>query len=177
MVRIGASFIFLAGLVGCIQDASNYPPLATADNFDLTRYLGKWYEIAKYPVFFEIGCSGVTAEYTLREDGTVRVLNICRNEEGVEKSRIVGTAVPTDPDDPAKLGVSFAVVPIQAPYWVLEVGANYEFAVVGAPNRRTLWILSRTPSLDASVYEAILARLPEYGYDPDRLELTFQPSE
>ncbi len=162
---------------GCALDYSAFfPPLPVAAGFDVTRYVGLWYEIAKYPVPFEAGCYGVTAEYTLRDDGTVGVLNICRDAEFREVSRIEGFARITDASEPAKLSVFFPFSPIGAPYWVLDIGPNYEYAVVGDPSRFTLWILSRTPTLDEGVYAEILARLPGWGYDPSRLEPMPQPT-
>lgn len=175
--RIAPVVILAAVFTGCVLDYSIFfPPLDVAQGFDVSRYLGKWYEIAKYPVPFEAGCFGVTAEYGLRDDGTVSVLNICRDASFNEQSRIEGHAVIPNPAEPAKLGVFFPFSPVGAPYWVLEVGADYEYAVVGDPSRNTLWILSRTPQLDEAVYNDILSRLPERGYDPGRLELMPQPT-
>lgn len=166
---LGSAVVFSVG--GCPLDYSGlFPPLATAQNFDVSRYTGVWYEIAKYPVVFENGCEGVTAEYTLRDDGSVRVFNTCRNPDGSVKSTIDGTAQVLNADEPAKLSVSFSVAPFGAPYWVLEVGENYEYAVVGEPSRNTFWILSRTPTLDDATLQSVIAKMPEWGYDAGRLE-------
>ncbi len=144
-------------------------PLETAASVDVARYMGRWYEIAKYPVAFEAGCYGVTADYSLREDGTVRVLNTCREEDGTIRNQIEGFAEVSDKTSNSKLTVYF-FYPFGAPYWILEVGENYEYAVVGDPSRSFLWILSRTPTLDEETYNGILSRLPTLGYDPNRLE-------
>jgi len=168
-LSVGASM--LLG-VGC---ASFYPPLPVADNVDLARYAGTWYEIARYPNFFEQGCVGVTAEYTLRDDGRVDVVNTCRKStlDG-EVETIEGVARVADPETNAKLRVSF-FPPFEGDYWIIELDQEYAYAVVGEPSRNTLWILSRQPVLDDDVYQGILDRLPELNYDPERLQLTPQP--
>lgn len=163
-------------LGGCSLDfAGFYPPLPTVSELDLARYAGKWYEIARYPNWFERGCEGVTAEYTPRDDGSVGVLNICRSADGAETSRIEGRATRPDAAEPGRLSVFFATSPFGAPYWVLALGDDYEYAVVGEPSRSTFWILSRTPRMDPAVYAALVAQMPDWGYDADRLELVAQP--
>lgn len=179
MIRT-ASCVFLGALLalagGCAPNLEAFfPPLATVSEVELTRYAGTWYEIARYPNWFERGCNGVTAEYTLRDDGSVGVLNICRTPQGAERSRIEGRATVENPQEPGKLTVFFATAPFGAPYWILALGADYEYAVVGDPSRSFLWILSRTPTMDPAIYESLLDRLPEWGYDPARLETVPQP--
>ncbi len=166
---------FVTALPGCgpfLEGGTD--PLITVDQVDVQRYMGTWYEIAKYPNNFQRDCSAVTAEYTLRDDGTVRVFNTCRDSDGVTvKSAIEGFAEVADPSTNAKLTVYF-FYPFGAPYWIIDLDENYQYAVVGDPSRTFLWILSRTPTLDAETYDRILQRLPEKGYDPQRLELTPQ---
>lgn len=154
--------------IACIGANPNLPALDTAKNIDMSQYTGLWYEIAKYPVSFEQGCVNVTADYTLRDDGTIRVLNTC-GQEGGEPRTIEGFAT-IDSDEPTKLTVYF-FWPFGAPYWILEVGDDYQYAVVGDPSRTYFWILSRTPELDDATYQSILAQMPDWGYDPERLEL------
>jgi len=159
---------------GCpTVDEALFPPLETVSEVDINRYAGKWYEIAKYPVVFEDGCVDITAEYTLLEDGTVRVANTCGSTEGSSRE-IVGTAVVTDSSTNAKLSVSFFGPLFGAPYWIIELDDDYKYAVVGDPSREFLWILSRTPSIDDATLSGILGRLPDYGYDPDGLIWTTQ---
>lgn len=166
--------LLLAGMAfvaGCGGYEVLFPPLETAKNVDVSRYLGLWYEIAKYPVPFEEGCVGVTAEYSLNDDGSIRVFNKCLpGSFDAEPTTIVGTATAADPDNSAKLNVSF-FGPFGAPYWIIDLDPDYQWAVVGEPSRSTLWILSRTPTLDEAIYQDILSRLPEKGYDPSKLEL------
>jgi apolipoprotein D and lipocalin family protein len=159
---------------GCpTQDETLFPPLETVSYVDIDRYAGKWYEIAKYPVVFENGCVDVTAEYTVLEDGTVRVVNTCGSTDGSSRE-IIGSATVTDPSTNAKLSVSFFGPLFGAPYWIIELDEEYRYAVVGDPSREFLWILSRAPSLDDATLSGILGRLPDYGYDPDRLTWTIQ---
>ena len=162
--------------VGCGFEAL-FPPLPVVENVDLARYAGTWYEIARYPNGFEEGCTGVTAEYTVREDGTVRVVNTCR-ESTLDGPvwQIEGFAESADATTNAKLTVYF-FFPFGAPYWIIELDEDYQYAVVGEPSRSFLWILSRTPTLDAATYQSILDGLPAQGYDPGRLELTPQATD
>ena len=162
----------LFAATGC---ASFNPPLEVVDSVDLERYSGKWYEIARYPVWFENGCVAATAEYTPRDDGKITVVNTCR-EETVDGpvERIEGVARVADSETNAKLRVSF-FWPFEGDYWIIDLDDEYGYAVVGSPDRNTLWILSRTPTLDDDTYQGILGRLPEKGFDPERLTLTPQP--
>ncbi len=180
-MRRKSTVLFAGGLAvllgGCSFNLEAlFPPLPTVAEVDLTRYAGKWYEIARYPNWFERGCSGVTAEYTLRDDGSVTVLNICRTPDGAERSRIQGRATVDNPQEPGKLTVFFSTAPFGAPYWILDLGVDYEYAVVGDPSRSFFWILSRTPTLDTGVYQSVLDQMPEWGYDPARLEIVPQPA-
>lgn len=169
VMRIPILFwISAASLAGCIGADPNLPALNVVQDIELTRYTGLWYEIAKYPVSFEDGCVNVTAEYSIRDDGAISVLNTCGNPEG--GSRTIEGFATSDSGEPAKLTVYF-FFPFGAPYWVLEVGEDYEYAVVGDPSRSYFWILSRTPQLDDTIYQSILAQMPDWGYDPERLEL------
>lgn len=156
------------------QAAGNLPPLRTVERVDVSRYAGVWYEIAKYPNSFERGCHGVTAEYTLRDNGTIGVRNLCRSADGKSVTRSIdGYATIADKTSNAKLTVYFSW-PFGAPYWIIDLDEEYTYAVVGEPSRRFLWILSRTPVMEPAVYDGILARLVEQGYDPSRLELMTQ---
>lgn len=142
-------------------------PIASKAVFDPTRYLGTWYEVARYPVLFERGCVGVTATYGMREDGDISVLNICRNPDGTVKSRIEGKA---EIVGPARLKVSFPSVPFGASdYWVLWVDEGYRTAVVGAPNGKSGWILNRDPQIPQDRLNAAREVLDFNGYDLSKL--------
>jgi apolipoprotein D and lipocalin family protein len=145
-----------------------HPPVVVP-SVDLTRYVGKWYEIARYPTPFQAGCASSTADYTANPDGTIGVFNTCLAADGSLVSTIQGTARVVDATTNAKLKVTFPNVPIPGDYWIIDLGQDYEFAVVGDPTRLTLFILSRTPTLDQATLDAILSRLPDQGYDPARL--------
>lgn len=157
------------------SEATDRRPLETVDSVDLDRYLGLWYEIASYPAFFQKGCTATTAEYSLRDDGLIRVVNRCRkgSPDGKEKS-VTGKAKIVDPDTNARLEVSF-FWPFWGDYWIIGLDPDYRWAVVGEPKRKYLWILSRTPEMDDETFDDIASRLPSKGYDPQRLERTQQP--
>ncbi|MBN2309280.1 MAG: lipocalin family protein [Candidatus Hydrogenedentes bacterium] len=161
-------------LAGC----ATHPPVQTARHVDLERYAGRWYEIARFPVFFERGLVGVTAQYALESDGRVRVTN--QGFKGAfdgEIASITGYAKVVDPATNAKLRVRFDPFPVRffpAPYWVVEVGDDYEYAVVTNPKRKVLWILGRAPTMDEDTYQAIVARLDAQGFATERLERTLQ---
>jgi len=150
--------------------------LKTVDKVDLDRYVGLWYEIASYPSWFQRGCTGTTAEYKWRDDGLIEVVNSCRKGSLDGKlKRATGRAKVVDTDSNAKLKVSF-FGPFWGDYWILELDPDYQWAVVGVPSRKYLWILSRTPRLDAATYQQILESLPRRGFDLSRLRETEQPS-
>jgi apolipoprotein D and lipocalin family protein len=144
-------------------------PLRTVDHVDLERYLGKWYEIASYPQSFQEGCSETTAEYSLAKGGTIIVENRCRRRGKIDVAK--GRARVVDKTSNAKLEVSF-FRPVWGDYWIIDLGSDYEYAVVGHPSRDYLWILSRTPTVDPAAYSGILKRLVAQEYDPARLRST-----
>jgi apolipoprotein D and lipocalin family protein len=169
-------FSFLAGFALVTPSRAAEQPLETVAVVDLDRYLGRWYEIASYPAWFQKGCTATTADYSRREDGLVKVINSCRKGDLKGKlKQSVGRAKVVDTTTGAKLKVSF-FGPFWGDYWIIDLDPDYRWAVVGVPNRRYLWILSRTPQMDDSVYRDILARLPAMGYDPARLNRTPQPA-
>jgi apolipoprotein D and lipocalin family protein len=152
------------------------PPPDVVPQVDLNRYMGTWYEVARFPHRFEEGCVAVKATYALREDGTVDVLNECRKEslDGPLKAA-KGRARIVDEKTNAKLKVRF-FWPFHGDYWIIDLGDLYEYAVVGHPRRKYLWILSRTPFMDDAIYDGIVRRLQnEKGYDTSKLIKTVQP--
>jgi apolipoprotein D and lipocalin family protein len=166
MLVSGLALLFACSANG--RHLANDPPTVVR-HVDLDRYLGKWYEIARYPNRFQKQCVASTAVYSIREDGRIRVLNACRKGslEGPLK-RAEGKAWVVDETTQAKLKVQF-FWPFRGDYWIIDLGENYEYAVVGHPKRKYLWILSRTPQMETEVYEEILERIVRNGYDPDRL--------
>ena len=154
----------VGGLLEVYRDRS--VPIGSALNFDADRYSGRWHEVARYPVPFETGCVGVTADYAALPDGGLSVTNTCRNPDGSIRSVIEGRA---DVVGPGRLKVSFDTIPFPADYWVLWIDEGYRTAVVGAPNGRSGWILNRDPEIPADRLAAAREVLAFNGYDLDRL--------
>lgn len=150
--------------------------LAVVPHVDLNRYAGRWYEIARLPNRFEKKCAGsVTATYSLRADGNVEVVNRCRKSSG-EFTTATGKAKVVDKTTNAKLKVTF-FWPFYGDYWILELGDNYEYAVVGSPNRKYLWILSRNRQMDESLYNALIERIAARGFKTEQIIKTSQPED
>jgi apolipoprotein D and lipocalin family protein len=148
-------------------------PLKTVEKVDLARYVGQWYEIARYPNRFERDCaSDVIATYATRPDGKIQVVNTCRKGDGALKTAR-GNARIVDTRSNAKLKVTF-FWPFYGDYWVIALDSDYRYAVVGEPGRKYLWILSRTAELDDATYREILNQIAATGYDPERLVKTSQ---
>jgi apolipoprotein D and lipocalin family protein len=172
-----AMFSFLVGFAMVAPGRAAERPLQTVASVDLERYLGRWYEVASYPAWFQKGCTATTADYSLREDGLIKVVNSCRKGSLDGKAKqSTGRAKVVDTATNAKLEVSF-FWPFWGDYWIIDLDPDYRWAVVGVPSRKFLWILSRTPQMDDSVYNDILSRLPAMGYDPARLNRTPQPAD
>jgi len=147
-------------------------PIASKALFEPEKYLGTWYEIARYPVPFEAGCAGVTAEYGALPDGRISVLNTCRNLDGSVRSTIAGSA---EVVGPGRLKVQFPSVPFgAADYWVLWTDETYRTAVVGAPNGRSGWILNREPTIPEDRLKAAREVFDFNGYDLSRLVMVPQ---
>lgn len=165
----------LAGCEKTTTERLQLPPLETVPKVDLERYVGTWYEIASYPQRYQEGCTGTTATYALRDDGDIDVLNKCRKGSlDGDEDTAEGKARVVDSSTNAKLEVSF-FGPFWGDYWIIDLGADYEYAVVGHPSRDYLWILSRTPTIDEATYEGILSRAKAKGYTLDPLQKTEQP--
>ena len=149
---------------------------------DVPRYLGTWYEIAKFPNRFQKKCvSNTIAIYTAKPDGNLRVLNSCKTASG-ETSEAEGLARQIGAKDSPKLEVRFApewlsFLPlVWGDYWVIDLDPQYQLAAVSDPSREYLWVLSRTPQLDPKVYADLLQRLQQQHFDIQKLELTSQKS-
>jgi len=148
---------------------------------DVPRYLGTWYEIAKFPNWFQKKCVGNTrAVYSLRPDGMLKVMNSCKTADG-NTSEAEGTARQIGPKDSPKLEVRFApawlsfLPMVWGDYWVIDLDSQYQVAAVSDPRREYLWILSRAPQLDKKAYDELLQRLQAQQFDVRKLELTSQP--
>ena len=150
-------------------------PLEAVEHVDLERYLGTWYEIATIPQRFQRGCVAVTAEYSLLPNGDILVVNTCREGTLDGKIRSVrGRAGVVDKKTNAKLKVTF-FWPFWGAYWVIGLDPDYQWAIVGHPNRKYLWILSRSPQMDESLYGELLDFVAACGYDLSKIKRTLQP--
>ena len=169
-MKITVIFALLAIAAVCLSSRAaradtSLQPLQTVQQVDLKRYLGQWYEIARYPSRFQKNCLESSANYALRNDGDIEVLNRCKDSGDGKQRQSKGHAWVVDSTSNAKLKVSF-FWPFRGDYWIIELGREYEYAVIGTPNRKYFWILSRTRSMDDTLYAAILQRAKQQGFDP-----------
>ena len=166
------SYILISALtfIGC----SSNQPLETVDSVDLQRYQGTWYEIASFPQRFQKGCHCTSATYTATQEDFVVVENRCRKDSiNGEESYIKGKAYIVENTNNAKLEVEF-FWPFKGDYWIIDLDKDYQYAVVGHPNREYLWILSRTPQMSDSLYNEITKRIAAKGFDLSILQKTVQ---
>lgn len=146
----------------------------SVDDLDLARYAGTWHEMAHLPMFFQRKCvDEITATYTAQEDGRIEVRNACRTADGT-RNESVGEAKPVD-GEPGQLKVRFApawlswVPGVWADYWVIDLDPAYQWAVVGGPSRKYLWILSRTPTMERALYDRLVSDAAGRGYPVSKL--------
>lgn len=163
--------VSLFTLFGC--GSSNYAPLDTVDRVDVQRYLGKWYEIAKFPNSFQKNIYGATAEYSLIDSSTIRVINSgYKDSLNGEVEQAKGKAFVVENSGNAKLRVQF-FWPFRGDYWILELDKEkYSYVVVGEPGRKYLWILGREPKLDDATYNMLVEKCKQKGFDITKLEKT-----
>jgi apolipoprotein D and lipocalin family protein len=140
---------------------------------DLEQYLGHWFEIARYEQIFQKGCEAVTADYSLRDDGTITVINRCRKPDGAI-DQVRGRAKVVDRKTRAKLKVSF-FGPFYGNYWVLDHADDYSWSIVGEPSGRYLWILARAATPPEPAVHRLIDRAKSLGYDTSMLRRTRQP--
>ena len=166
-------FIVLSSLIFTQQN-----PPTTVKYVDLKKYAGLWYEVAKIPNSFQDQCiKNTTAKYTLAEDGEIKVTNSCIDEDG-EVDDASGLVRVVDKKSNAKLEVSFVSFlgwrPFWGDYWIIGLDENYQWAIVGTPNRKYGWVLSRTPNLDNTTMDKIFGIIKDQGYDPKKFEISKQ---
>jgi len=166
-------------LISCASSQNkDFPLLTTAEQVDLNKYIGLWYEVAKIPNSFQDQCAyGTTAEYRIDEDGDIVVINSCYDEKG-KIDVAEGLAKVVNKKSNAKLEVSFVsflgIRPFWGDYWIIGLDENYQWAVIGTPNRKYGWILSRTSTLPDETIQKIYSILEEQHYNPDDFELSKQ---
>ena len=148
--------------------------MQTVPHVDLKKYAGKWYEIASYPNRFQKGCFCTTAEYSISEKGYLIVENRCNKGSANGKlSYTRGKIFIQDNSGNAKMNVRYLWL-YRGKYWIIDLADDYTYAVVSNPEKRNLWILSRTPKMNETVYRQIISRLKEKGFDITKLLITPQ---
>ena len=156
--------------------AGEAPAVRTVPSVNLERYVGRWYEVAKIPNRFQDQCvRGTTAEYALRGDGRIDVVNRCFEKDG-ERDEARGVAKVVDTASNAKLEVSFVSIlgwrPFWGVYWIIGLDDDYQWAIVGTPDRKYGWVLARTPEVDDATMEEIFAIIERNGYRRGDFELS-----
>jgi len=166
------SFIITALLAGCAMSNDGEKKVVSVDLVDLQRYVGNWYEIGSFPMFFQRQCvANSQANYTVEPEGKIGVHNQCQTKDGFDKAD--GVAVAVDGSHNAKLRVSF-FGPFWADYWIIGLDPEYKWALVGNPNRKYLWLLSRSKSLPQDQLDSALEVARKQGFDLNKFHYTVQ---
>jgi apolipoprotein D and lipocalin family protein len=163
-----------------VATSANLPSVRTIASLEVPRYMGTWYEIAKFPNRFQAKCAANTrAQYLAQADGSVQVLNSCVTTDGSTIDAL-GKAHQVGPATSPKLQVRFApawlswLSAVWGDYWVIDLDADYQLAAVSDATREYLWVLSRTPQVNAKAYDALLDRLKAQHFDVQKLDRTPQ---
>ena len=173
-MRLPVAVLLLLLLGACAHTTARQAPVETVPGVDLQRYAGTWYEQAHLPLFFQRNCvANTTARYGLRADGLIDVVNACHDARG---NRIESTGVARTVDaSNSRLQVRFApaflsFLPLAwGDYWIVALDPDYQWPIVGTPNRKYLWILSREPRIPETELAALVGRAQALGYDTSRL--------
>lgn len=164
--------ITMISLIALLQSCKAPSTLTVVKDVNLEKYVGLWYEIAAYPTRFQKNCYGSTATYSLSPKGYVVVENKCfKDSLNGEMGGIKGKAFVVKNSNNAKLKVQF-FWPFTGAYWIIGLAPDYSWAVVSHPNRKYLWILSRTKTIDDTTYKEIMDLIISKGLDPDKLRKT-----
>jgi apolipoprotein D and lipocalin family protein len=167
--------IMLTACTGKTGPVGNTAVPQPAKSVELKSYLGRWYEMARYEAPFQKGCEAVTADYSLRDDGKIKVINSCRKGSlSAPVKQANGKARVVDGGNGAKLQVSF-FGPFYGDYWVLDRADDYSWSIVGEPSGRYLWILTREAKPDTAKRLALEARVKQLGYDWSLVHVTQHP--
>ncbi|MGL6039632.1 MAG: lipocalin family protein [Deefgea sp.] len=151
--------------------ATDLPPVQSVPQVDLARYVGTWHEVARFPMYFQNQCVGdVTANYSKMDNGKIKVINRCRTQDG-EFTEAEGSASVVDNTNNSQLKVSF-FWPFRSDYWIIGLDPEYRWAVVGNPDRKYLWILSRTKTMTPSDLAAAKASAMAQGFDLTKLMMS-----
>ncbi|MEJ7849422.1 MAG: lipocalin family protein [Pyrinomonadaceae bacterium] len=183
LINISIFAALLLAVISVSAQSDKPAELKTVASVDLKQYSGKWYEIAKYPNKFQKDCVGnTTATYTVKPNGKLDILNQCIKKDGTN-SVAKAEAKIDDKSTNAKLKVRFAPGAISflpfvwANYWIIDLGPNYEYAVIAEPKREYFWILSRKPDMSDAAYQTILRKAETMGFNPGKVEKTPQGVE
>ncbi len=161
------SLIMLSTII--ISAKSPDQTIKSTFEFKLDKYLGTWYEIARFDHSFERGLEGATANYSLMDNGKIKVVNSgYKNGFNGKLNTAIGKAKLASPNTPRNLKVSFFLF-FYSPYNILELDENYQYALIGSNSSKYLWILSRTPEIDDKLYNSILEKATKRGYDVSKL--------
>lgn len=170
--------IFLLIIILAVNIFSQQDVPKTVKYVDLKKYAGLWYEIAKIPNRFQSQCIKSTmAKYVIKDDGEIQVINSCIDEDG-KLDKTEGVARIVDNKSNAKLEVSFFSIlgwrPIWGDYWIIGLDENYQWAIVGTPNRKYGWVLSRSTQISKDTIDKIFSILTDQGYNPKDFEMSNQ---
>jgi apolipoprotein D and lipocalin family protein len=168
-VIIASALVFVCFCSGV--DADSLAPLQGGEQAKLERYAGLWYEIAHYPNRFEEGCVDSTVTFTLRKDGEFDVLNSCQDQQSSKSRHATGRGWVVDPGSHARLKVSY-FWPFRTEYVIIDQGKENEYAVIGSHDRKRFWIIARTPTMNADVFDAIIAHAEKQGFQRDHVQRT-----
>lgn len=177
---LGLAVVVSVGTAACSSGPSSAPQLGTQKNVDLARYAGLWYEQARLPNRFQKQCVGdVQARYEVVEQGLL-VTNSCRTASGQREQAQAQGRLNPDVEDPARLQVRFAPawtswLPwVWGDYWILRIDGDYDYALVGTPDREYLWVLSRTPRPEDARVQSLLDYAASQGFDTSKVKRTVQ---
>ena len=181
--KIISAFIFISFLGGCMAlvdgRPKNAPELKTVASVDVTKYVGTWHEIARYPSSFEKDCPKATAQYSLTSATWVNVINTCYYNDGRIKSFKAKASVIKGSNN-TKLAVNFAPIPLpkgQGNYWIIYLDPNYQNAIVASPNGNFMWFLSRNEEISKAQLNEMLLAAKSQLFDTDKLEIIGKISE
>ena len=159
--------LFLLSLMGLFSCSKT--PLETVTELDLEKYQGTWYEIARLPNSFEKNLSCVSATYSVKENGKIKVLNKGYNSKTAKLKTITGTATVPNSNYPGRLSVSF-FWPFAGDYYVMALAQDYGYALVGSPSREYLWILARNKTLDEKIIDELSQKAKEKGFPVEKIQ-------
>lgn len=174
-MKILTKMTLIIALMFSTAYAKEKPFLETVDYVDVNKYMGTWYEIGKLPNKFQKKCLASKAVYSLKDNNTVKVTNLCTTHKNGKLKKAKGIAFIADSETNSKLKVGFApffkyLGWFSGDYYIMDLASDYSYVLVGEPSRKFLWILSRTPELDETIYEDLLNIASERGFDVSKVK-------